>query len=37
MFYKVKVAISNRHVHLTKETYEKLFDEPITKKMTYIK
>lgn len=32
MFYKVKVAISNRHVHLTKETYEKLFDEPITKK-----
>ena len=32
MFYKVKVAISNRHVHLTKGTYEKLFDEPITKK-----
>lgn len=31
MFYKVKVAISNRHVHLTKETYEKLFDEPISK------
>lgn len=24
------IAISNRHVHLTKETYEKLFDEPIT-------
>lgn len=31
MFYKAKVAISNRHVHLTKETYEKLFDEPISK------
>jgi len=30
LFYKVKVAISNRHVHLTKETYEKLFDEPLT-------
>ena len=24
---KVKVAISNRHVHLTKETYEKLFNK----------
>ena len=24
-----KVAISNRHLHLTQETYEKLFDEPI--------
>lgn len=32
MFYKVKAAISNRHIHLTKETYEKLFDEPLTKK-----
>jgi len=30
MFYKVKVAISNRHIHLTKETYDKLFDEPIS-------
>ena len=26
----VTVAISNRHVHLTKETYEQLFDEPIS-------
>ena len=32
MYYNVKVMISNRHVHLTKETYEKLFDEPLTKK-----
>lgn len=32
MYYKVKVAVSNRHVHLTKETYERLFDEPLTKK-----
>ena len=24
---KVKVAVSNRHVHLTKETYEKLFNK----------
>ena len=32
MYHKVKVQISNRHVHLTKETYEKLFDEPLTKK-----
>lgn len=31
MFYKAKVAISNRHIHLTKETYERLFDEPISK------
>ena len=23
-----KIAISNRHVHLTKELYEELFDEP---------
>lgn len=26
------IAISNRHVHLTKETYETLFDEPISMK-----
>lgn len=26
------IAISNRHVHLTKETYEKLFDEPLSMK-----
>ncbi|MBO4601008.1 MAG: propanediol utilization protein [Bacilli bacterium] len=32
MYHKVKVAVSNRHVHLTKETYDLLFDEPITKK-----
>lgn len=32
MFYKVKAAVSNRHVHLTKETYEMLFDEPISKR-----
>ena len=24
---KVKVAVSNRHIHLTKETYEKLFND----------
>ncbi len=24
------IAVSNRHVHLTKENYEKLFDEPIS-------
>lgn len=24
---KVKVAVSNRHIHLTKETYEKLFSD----------
>ena len=32
MYHKVNVAISNRHVHLTKETYEKLFDFKLTKK-----
>lgn len=26
------IAVSNRHVHLTKETYNLLFDEPITMK-----
>lgn len=26
------VAVSNRHLHLTKETYEMLFDEPISMK-----
>lgn len=26
------IAISNRHVHLTKEMYDKLFDEPISMK-----
>ena len=32
MYHKVKVAISNRHVHLTEETYNKLFDFPLTKR-----
>lgn len=27
-----KIAISNRHIHLTKEIYEKLFDEPLSMK-----
>ncbi len=31
MEYKVKIGVSNHHVHLTKETYEKLFDEPLEK------
>lgn len=26
------IAISNRHIHLTKEIYEELFDEPLTMK-----
>ena len=26
------IAISNRHVHLSKEIYEKLFDEPLSMK-----
>lgn len=32
MEYKVNARISNRHVHLTKETYEMLFDEEIMKR-----
>lgn len=38
MEYLVKVGISNRHLHLTKEVYEKLFDEPleIVTKLTQI-
>lgn len=32
MNIKVPVGISNRHVHLTKEIYEKLFDEELTVK-----
>lgn len=31
MEYKVNVRVSNRHVHLTKETFEKLFDGEIEK------
>ena len=27
---KGTIAVSNHHLHLTKETYEKLFDEPIS-------
>lgn len=29
---KMKVGISNRHMHLTKETYNELFSYPLTKK-----
>ena len=32
MEYEINVRVSNRHVHLTKETYDLLFDEDITKK-----
>lgn len=32
MEVNVSIGISNRHIHLTKETYELLFDEPLTKK-----
>ena len=28
---KVSIGVSARHVHLTKEVYEKLFEEPLTK------
>ncbi len=31
MEYKIKVGISNHHVHLTKETYDLLFNEPLEK------
>lgn len=27
-----KIAVSNRHLHLTKEVYDQLFDEPISMK-----
>ena len=32
MEYKIKARISNRHVHLTKEVYDMLFDNEISKK-----
>lgn len=32
MKYDINIRISNRHVHLTKETYELLFDEEMTVK-----
>ena len=32
MEYDINIRVSNRHVHLTKETYELLFDEPLVKK-----
>lgn len=33
MEYQINVRISNRHVHLNKETYNKLFSQPLTKKV----
>ena len=30
MEVKIKIGISARHVHLNEETYQKLFDEPLT-------
>lgn len=30
MEYDINIRVSNRHVHLTKETYEKLFSEEMT-------
>ena len=32
MEYKVNARISNRHVHLTKEVYDLLFDEELSVK-----
>lgn len=32
MYHKIKVQVSNRHVHLTEEIYNRLFDEPLTRK-----
>ncbi len=32
MEIKVSVGVSNRHVHLTEDVYNQLFDEPMTKK-----
>ena len=32
MEYSINARVSNRHVHLTRETYELLFDEELTKK-----
>ena len=29
---KVKVEVSNRHVHLTEEVYHQLFTKPLTKR-----
>ncbi len=29
MEIKIPIAVSNKHVHLTKETYETLFDQPL--------
>ena len=33
MKYSINARISNRHVHLTKETYDLLFDHELTKKV----